>query len=296
MSTYSSSLRMELLTTGTQAGAWGSTTNENLSTILDVAVAGYITITVAAASQALTYVNGPTTTAAANESVRAALNLITSTTANFAVYAPPVSKLYLVKNSSSYTATIYNSTVIGNTTNAGTGVAIPAGKTMAVWSDGTNFYEQATYFTSPEFATPALGTPASGVLTNCTGLPISTGVAGLGTGVATFLATPSSANLRAALTDETGTGAAVFADSPTLTSPTMTTPALGTPASGVLTNCTGTATGLTAGAAQQITTTNWTVVESGGYLYFKYGGVNKARLDSSGNFVVTGNVTAYGSI
>jgi hypothetical protein len=56
----------------------------------------------------------------------------------------------------------------------------------------------------------ALGTPSSGTLTNATGLPISTGVSGLGTGVATFLATPSSANLRAAITDETGTGAAYF--------------------------------------------------------------------------------------
>jgi hypothetical protein len=57
----------------------------------------------------------------------------------------------------------------------------------------------------------ALGTPASGTLTNATGLPISTGVSGLGSGVATFLATPTSANLRAALSDESGTGALVFA-------------------------------------------------------------------------------------
>jgi len=73
--------------------------------------------------------------------------------------------------------------------------------------------------TAPILTTPALGTPASGVLTNATGLPISTGVAGLGTNVATFLATPSSANLAAALTDETGTGANVFATSPTLVTP-----------------------------------------------------------------------------
>jgi hypothetical protein len=67
----------------------------------------------------------------------------------------------------------------------------------------------------------ALGTPSSGTLTNATGLPIDTGVSGLGTGVATFLATPSSANLISAVTDETGSGALVFATSPTLVTPTL---------------------------------------------------------------------------
>ena len=63
----------------------------------------------------------------------------------------------------------------------------------------------------------ALGTPSSGTLTNATGLPVGSGISGLGTGVATFLATPSSANLLAALTDETGTGVNVFGTSPTFT-------------------------------------------------------------------------------
>jgi len=90
------------------------------------------------------------------------------------------------------------------------------------------------FATSPTLVTPVLGTPTSGTLTNCTGLPISTGVSGLGANVATFLATPSSANLASAVTDETGSGLLVFA-----TSPTLTTPILGTPTSGTLTNCTG---------------------------------------------------------
>jgi hypothetical protein len=88
--------------------------------------------------------------------------------------------------------------------------------------------------TSMVMVSPILGTPTSGTLTNCTGLPIGTGVSGLAANVATFLATPSSANLAAALTDETGTGANVFANTPTLI-----TPILGTPTSGTLTSCTG---------------------------------------------------------
>ena len=73
--------------------------------------------------------------------------------------------------------------------------------------------------------------------TNVTGtLPVAnggTGITSLGTGIATWWGTPSSANLASAVTDETGSGSLVFA-----TSPTFVTPALGTPASGVLSGCT----------------------------------------------------------
>ena len=106
-------------------------------------------------------------------------------------------------------------------------------------------------FTSPVMTNPTLGTVGQADLINATGLPISTGVAGLGTGVATFLGTPSSTNLRAAMTDETGTGSLVFA-----TSPTLVTPNLGTPSVLVATNATGTAVGLIAGSA--ITNANLT--------------------------------------
>ena len=149
MSTYSSNLRIELITTGTQAGTWGNTTNDNYQYILEQAIAGNVSVSVLSANQALTYLNGPTATASANQSVRAILTLSTTTGANFAVYAPPVSKQYTIYNSSSYTATIYNSTVIGNTTAAGLGVAIPAGQSMTLWSDGTNFYQQNTFFNAP---------------------------------------------------------------------------------------------------------------------------------------------------
>jgi len=73
----------------------------------------------------------------------------------------------------------------------------------------------AVFGTSPTLITPALGTPASATLTNATGLPISTGVSGLAANMATWLVTPSSANLAATLTDETGSGLAVFGTGPT---------------------------------------------------------------------------------
>ena len=141
MSTYSSSLRIELPSDGTQAGTWGDTTNSNLAYILDTSVAGYQTVSVTAASQALTYTNGPTSTAASNQAVYAMLRFTTTTGAAFAVYAPPASKAYIVWNNSGYSMTIYNSSVIGNTTAAGTGVTVTNGSKIMVWSDATNFYE-----------------------------------------------------------------------------------------------------------------------------------------------------------
>lgn len=104
--------------------------------------------------------------------------------------------------------------------------------------------------TSPTLTTPVLGTPSSGTLTSCTGLPISTGVSGLGTGVATFLATPSSANLLAAVTGSTGTGAAVFGTAPTLASTVTIGTAGGTTGAALLKGTTsGTVTFTVAAAA-----------------------------------------------
>jgi hypothetical protein len=105
----------------------------------------------------------------------------------------------------------------------------------------------ARLFTSPTLITPVLGTPASGTLTNCTGLPITTGVSGVAAGVATFLGTPTSANLKSAVTDETGSGPLVFATSPSLTTPSLgVATATSVTASGALVGASVTAVDVTA--------------------------------------------------
>ena len=114
---------------------------------------------------------------------------------------------------------------------AGTGLTLTAG----VFSITNTGVTAATYGSATQ--TPVIAVNAQGQITSATNTTITpsiSSVTGLGTGVATFLATPTSSNLAAAVTDETGSGALVFA-----TSPTLVTPALGTPASGVMTNVTG---------------------------------------------------------
>lgn len=138
--------------------------------------------------------------------------------------------------------------------NAGTATTLATGRTLAITGDlaytspsfngGGNVTAAGTLATVNSNAgafgsatqSLTLTANAKGLITAVaaqTVTPAVGSITGLASGVAAFLATPSSANLAAAVTDETGTGALVFA-----TSPTLTTPILGTPTSGTLTNCT----------------------------------------------------------
>jgi hypothetical protein len=239
-STYSSSLRVELIGSGDQAGTWGTTTDNNFAYIFDSAIAGYQAVTVTSTAQALTYVNGPTSTANLNQSVYAILKF-NSASAATAIYAPPVSKTYIIWNNSGYTITIYNSTVIGNTTAAGTGVAILNGNKVMVWSDGTNFYEvQAqnltgtlaivnggTGQTTQQAAINALvGAQTNNRVLRSDGTNSTLSQVVLTTDVTGTLPI---ANGGTGSTTSTGTGAVVLTASPTITNATLTTPTLTTP-------------------------------------------------------------------
>lgn len=143
----------------------------------------------------------------------------------------------------------------------------------------------------------ALGTPSSGTLTSATGLPISTGVSGLASGIATWLATPSSVNLLAAMTTKTGTGSLVFG-----TSPTLSAPSLGTPLSVDLTNATnlplGAITGFGTGVATALAVNVGTAgafVVNGGALGTPSSGV-ATNLTGTAAGLTAGNVTTNANL
>lgn len=290
-STYSPSLRIELIGAGDQAGTWNTTTNSNLGTIIESAIAGYVAVSVTSANQAFTALDG-----AADQARNAVIALTTTTGANFAVYAPPQEKTYVIYNTTAFTATIYNSTVLGNTTVAGSGIAVPAGKKLLVFSDGTNFF-------TTEAANLA---GVLSVVNGGTGVATLTGIAfGNGTGVFTaataaqVVATISTT----AVANATNATNAATAAACSGNSATATTAASCSGNSATATNATNATTAAscsgnsaTATTAGRLSGTNWSTLESGGFLYFQYNGTSRMRLDSSGNLVVSGNVTGYGSI
>lgn len=209
-STYSTDLRLELIGSGEQSGVWGSTTNLNLGSLVEQAIAGVETIAITSANQALTAFYG-----AVDQSRNAVLVLSSSTAAN--VYVPPVSKVYVVRNAGAFAITMYNSTVLGNTTAAGAGIIVPAGLTSYMFTDGGSFYLASI----PAGATTGTGNVVFSASPALTGVPTApTANAGTNTtqiattafvtAVAGSLGTLSSQNANAvAITGGTITGTTV---------------------------------------------------------------------------------------
>jgi hypothetical protein len=167
-STYNNNLRLEMIANGEQSGTWGSTTNTNLGTLLVDAISGKASVTTATSPYTLTAFNG-----AADESRCAALELNTSTGANYIVIVPTVTKLYVVDNvNSTYSVTVR--------TASGSGIAIPPNRTALLRCDGTNVIEQLDYVVS-QFGVGGNATVA-GTL-NVTGASTLTGAVGAPGGV-----------------------------------------------------------------------------------------------------------------
>jgi len=203
-STYSN-LKIELITTGEQAGTWGVTTNTNLGTAIEEAITGTVDVSFSSADVTLTLTDTNATQTARN----LRLNLTGTSGGARNLIVPAIEKQYIVNNGLADAVTVKNST--------GTGIAVPAGKTMLVFNNATNVVDVTTYLSSltlgtalpvasggsgaatltgvlkgngtsaftaatagTDFVVPggALGTPSSGTLTNTTGLPLTTGVTG----------------------------------------------------------------------------------------------------------------------
>lgn len=163
-STYSSRLRLELQADGENAGLWGQFTNRNLGTLIETAIAGYRTIALLDANYTLTASNGLD-----DEARYAMLNFTGALTATRDVVVPSVSKLYVVKNQTNQTLNVK--------TSGGAARAVPAGKTVYLFVDGTDTFDSLNDLTSLRVsgattlaATSATDLSYTGTLTGGTGV------------------------------------------------------------------------------------------------------------------------------
>jgi len=202
---YTPLLKVALPATGELVGAWGDVVNNNITLMFEQAIAGLVVInTWSLNSHTLTTANG-ISAESRNAMLVAQSDGGGQPSAAATIICPALSKLYVLKNVTGQTVTLR--------TAAGTGVAVPTGQTATLFCDGTNVETAGTAvngtpipsnstlvtttavqtLTNKTLVAPALGTPASGLLSNCTDLPLTTGVSGTlpvangGTGQTTYL-------------------------------------------------------------------------------------------------------------
>lgn len=224
-STYSSSLRLELMATGDQSGTWGDTTNTNLGTLLEQAITGYLSVAQGdVADLTLTTTNG-----ASDQARNAIVNVTGALTAQRNVVVQTANKLYLIKN-----ATTGGFGIVVKTA-AGTGVTIANGASRLVYSDGTNVVDgQFGPLLPSSNDGGALGSAsvawsdlfmASGAVINLANgnwvATHTTGILTVGTG-----------DLRVTTAGTNTASAVTVGGTQTLTNKTMTSPVLNTPTVG----------------------------------------------------------------
>jgi len=144
-STYSDNLKIELIGSGDQAGNWGSTTNTNVGTLLEQAIAGYTTYACTGGTDTLTMASGASCTARY-------MYLELTGTGGGSLVVPAATKLYY----------IYNTTASAITVKVSTGVSVPAGARIVLVCNGTEVYVATSHMISPTFSSPTLtGTPVA---------------------------------------------------------------------------------------------------------------------------------------
>lgn len=246
MSTYSN-LKIQLIGTGELPGAWGTATNVNWGSTgggIEQAVVGMATISSGFTGTPLTLTLTLTDTAEAQNARALVLNLTQSLGSAGVLNVPAIQKPYMVINSTGQNVTVQ---VLGQV--SPTPPVIPTGTRAYLYNNGTSVSTFLNYLTSLTLGTDlAVADGGTGLSSGTSGgipyfssatamassaaLAANAIVIGGGAGVApsttstaagilTWIQTPSSANLAAAVTDETGSGSLVFATSPTLVTPTL---------------------------------------------------------------------------
>ena len=157
-STYSS-LKIELIGTGDQAGTWGNTTNTNLGTAIEEAITGSSNVTFASSNAAIALTDTNATQTARN----LRLNLVGTISSVQTLFVPAIEKQYLITNGLTYSVIISNGT---NSAPTGTSFTLPAGRSTIVFNDGININDVITYVSSLGNVTITGGTANALTLTN----------------------------------------------------------------------------------------------------------------------------------